>query len=1030
MRPLKLTMMAFGPYKHREIIDFALLKDRRLFVISGSTGAGKTTIFDAICFALYGTASGEDRYDARMLRSHFADEDTHTSVELEFSVGRRVFRVLRQLGHRKGANKTETGGKVELYERIDGQDVPSIDRYTVKDVNDRLEQIIGLTNDQFSQIVMLPQGEFRKLLTSETENKEEILRRIFRTELYQKVEGRFQHMTKELRTALQATQTELEVYMKQISATLPIRDDSALARTLAQEHQNVPQILDGLEQETVYYTEQLTQSQQKRTELQGELASKQTQRHEAMTLNERFQQLADKSKDKAAMDNRLPEHADKESRLERAEKAARLEPYEEQWLQASKTEELKRKEHDQKESDLAIAAQEWQAAERRYQEEAAFEDQRHGADRELQRLQELQPAVEALHAHQQQVATLLREEQQSADKLAAHERQLLSLRAEKQKQSERIQALEKETAALPAYKEGLGRLREQAKLMKETIEIERLIASFIEKEAESQQAFRHIQTQHDVLEQSWIEGQSSLLAAHLHDGQPCPVCGSAEHPSKAEAAETMPTKEQLQEAKQLLRHIEREYNQVKAELAATNTGLVDKQTALSEFGISMTELRSQYDQLVHEGLQAKEAVERLESQLQVLQQVKLEAVEREAQLDKLALDKESLSARFQDIRVERSAKQSLLEKELERIPEELRTPERLFESCRLQQAVIQKLRQAWQAAQEQFQRLQTKLAEEKTSLSHIKRQLEEAEAARKQADVRFEQELGKAGCDSYAAYAQTKLAESQRLVLRGEIEAYNKAISSLAEQIAVLEQALAGKERADLDLLTNELARIEQELEQSMHVYQTYKYRQQDTERLSTNIALVSGRLKAQEEDWQQLKDVYDVLRGDNPQKLSFERYVLIEFLERILHAANERLRVLSNGQFVLQRSDRLEKHNRQSGLGLDVYDVYTGLNRDVKSMSGGEKFNASLCLALGMTDVIQAHQGGISIEMMFIDEGFGSLDEEALNKAIETLIDLQQSGRMIGVISHVQELKAAFPAILEVRKTKEGHSTTTIQLK
>jgi exonuclease SbcC len=180
----------------------------------------------------------------------------------------------------------------------------------------------------------------------------------------------------------------------------------------------------------------------------------------------------------------------------------------------------------------------------------------------------------------------------------------------------------------------------------------------------------------------------------------------------------------------------------------------------------------------------------------------------------------------------------------------------------------------------------------------------------------------------------------------------------------------------------------------------------------------------------EQVADLYSMMKGDNALKISFERYILIEYLDQILHAANERLRGLSDGQFVLLRSDRLEARGKQSGLGLDVYDAYTGQNRDVKSLSGGEKFNASLALALGMTDVIQSHQGGISIEMMFIDEGFGSLDEESLSKAIMTLIDLQKAGRMIGVISHVQELKQAFPAMIEVAKTKEGYSRTAIILK
>ncbi len=172
------------------------------------------------------------------------------------------------------------------------------------------------------------------------------------------------------------------------------------------------------------------------------------------------------------------------------------------------------------------------------------------------------------------------------------------------------------------------------------------------------------------------------------------------------------------------------------------------------------------------------------------------------------------------------------------------------------------------------------------------------------------------------------------------------------------------------------------------------------------------------------------MLNGQNPKKLSFERYIQINYLDKITAAANLRLFHLSNGQFELRRSDRLEKHAKQSGLGLDVYDAYTDQLRDVKTLSGGEKFNASLSLALGMADVIQSFQGNIQIETMFIDEGFGSLDEEALNKAIDTLIDLQDSGRMIGVISHVAELKAAMPAVLHVEKTLSGHSTTHFEVK
>jgi exonuclease SbcC len=255
-------------------------------------------------------------------------------------------------------------------------------------------------------------------------------------------------------------------------------------------------------------------------------------------------------------------------------------------------------------------------------------------------------------------------------------------------------------------------------------------------------------------------------------------------------------------------------------------------------------------------------------------------------------------------------------------------------------------------------------------------------------------------------------------------------VAAAAEGVVQLEQELANQSPIDTEPLEQALDGDKAELEQALTQLQTAAQYANEADRLRAAIAEAGGRCTELERQLEQVADLYSMMKGDNALKISFERYILIEYLDQILHAANERLRGLSDGQFVLLRSDRLEARGKQSGLGLDVYDAYTGQNRDVKSLSGGEKFNASLALALGMTDVIQSHQGGISIEMMFIDEGFGSLDEESLSKAIMTLIDLQKAGRMIGVISHVQELKQAFPAMIEVAKTKEGYSRTAIVLK
>src|SRR5690625_4904127 len=224
MKPLKLTMTAFGPYKRAEVIDFKELRDNHLFVISGNTGSGKTTIFDAICFALYGSASGEDRDSYTMLRSDFADDDTHTAVEFEFELSGRHYRILRQLGHVKQGNKSRTGERYEFYEKTSDGEVPCVDRQIVSEINEKVESLIGLTQDQFKQIVMLPQGEFRKLLTSETENKEHILRKLFKTESYQQINEQLRLKRQQSENQFNKDQQQHLNYIQHIQSHLPERE--------------------------------------------------------------------------------------------------------------------------------------------------------------------------------------------------------------------------------------------------------------------------------------------------------------------------------------------------------------------------------------------------------------------------------------------------------------------------------------------------------------------------------------------------------------------------------------------------------------------------------------------------------------------------------------------------------------------------------------------------------------------------------------------------------------------------------------
>ncbi|WP_317971973.1 SbcC/MukB-like Walker B domain-containing protein, partial [Paenibacillus sp. CCS19] len=630
-----------------------------------------------------------------------------------------------------------------------------------------------------------------------------------------------------------------------------------------------------------------------------------------------------------------------------------------------------------------------------------------------------------------EVGRLLGAERALAAKQQETDRALAQLRETKQTAAARIADAEKETTKLPELQEQLQRLRDKLRLLMELTEASKRFNEFTRLEAEHKQIVHKLRSEHDRLESAWLEGQASLLAVHLHDGKPCPVCGSAEHPAKAQPSAELPSREALQQLKQQLSKAEHELSTASAQAASAQEGRDRRSGDIAEYGIQLNaDFAEQQAATTREGSRLREETDRLKQIHAELTALREQAAEADRQLEAHLREKDELALKLQAATADRSAKQSRLEAELEAVEEQLRTPEQLNAKLNAIRQEANKLNAAWKAAEESLLAATTKLAEQRAAAEQLIHTLADAEAELTEASARFQAELAKDGFQDADSYRAVKLPEQTRASLRASSDAYRTAVAAATDGVAQLEQELADQSPIDTTSLELALVDLRTELEQALTHLQTAERYASEAIRLQNAVSEAGGRCTELERQLEQVADLYSMMKGDNALKISFERYILIEYLDQILHAANERLRGLSDGQFVLQRSDRLEARGKQSGLGLDVYDAYTGQNRDVKSLSGGEKFNASLALALGMTDVIQSHQGGISIEMMFIDEGFGSLDEESLGKAILTLIDLQKAGRMIGVISHVQELKQAFPATIEVTKTKEGHSRTSIVLK
>ncbi|WP_438311671.1 AAA family ATPase [Sporosarcina sp. FA9] len=1025
MKPLQLSMTAFGPYKDTEIVDFTKLKDNRLFVISGATGAGKTTIFDGICFALYGQASGEDRTDIRAMRSDFADDRAQTTVELVFQIHNRTYRIMRQIPYTKEGNKSETIALCEFYEQTINGEIPLVDRQIVSEINKKVESLIGFTQAQFSQIVMLPQGEFRKFLTSNTENKETIMRKIFKTEPYREIAEILKGKRIEAQDKLTSEMRTQDGFIHQITAVLPQRE-SKLFETLSSEHYNVNQVLHGLDEEYNYYLDK-TVSDRVNYNLNVKIhAEKLSLYHSSKSLNERFLEKEQKELLFNELSKEIPIIEQKEHQLTEAERAASIEEIEKQFNEMKIEVKTKSELLEKATKYEEIATEKMKQTKLRFIAEENRKTERDQVTETLIRLKDHLPTVSELATKKEQI-TLMKDTIHKMDEeynvLSEHtilqENKLDDLLL-------KIDSLDEKMVSFDDQVQLLSETAHKCKVLDELKSRQKQVANLELAMVNKEILYNTHKNEYSELEKIWLNNQATMLAESLHEGQACPVCGSLDHPEKSKGTmETTITRAQLTSERKILSDVETDYRTSVAKLQSASEQWTEKMSEVNELKI---DIDSEEEYETNKKLEVQVARLREDRQSLIVLKENLKALS--VVVNNLVSKKSELERSLYMQKSSYDNELIVMELMVKGIPEDVRILTVLKERIVATENKKAELDLAWATIQKEMEETREQLSNSKTSKMHSELSFVEAEEKSRKSEFRYKEVLLKSEFNSEEAYQNAKMMEKDRSALKAEIFNFKQQFYALKESLSELESFLEGKERTDLSALEMQLDVLKKEYEASLANYNASSEYEKATLLMKENIIATSGKLVDLERVYGKITELYDVVRGQNGLKLSFERYIQIEYLERIIQSANERLKEISNGQFELVRSDRKETHGKQSGLGLDVYDAYTGADRDVKTLSGGEKFNASLCLALGMADVIQSFQGSVIIDTMFIDEGFGSLDEESLNKAIDTLIDLQKSGRMIGVISHVEELKSALPAILEVRKSKAGHSHTQFIIK
>jgi exonuclease SbcC len=1028
MKPLALTMSAFGSYAGEETLDFTKFGDGGLYLITGETGSGKTTIFDAISYALYGKASGSARGRSLMLRSDFADDRAVTGVSLDFEIGGKRYNVTRKMTPhtKRKTGETTFSESVELI--LPGN--TSIDG--IRDVEAKISEIVGLDRDQFSQIVMIAQNDFLRFLQSGTKERVEILRRIFGTARL----ARFQDLLKEKRKEAEDAAARIRNDFERNDVD-PYKRDERFAEWDRQ--------LEADSAETLDLDGQIAQRDKARTELAGMTAV-------ASELSKKLDELASRREARAEHDAKAEYIARIKKEHSRGETALRkIKPIADKAAHAEKSY-----------SDTRAGLKEGRAA-----ADAARENLARAAET-LAKLPPIETAQEALNnvklecEHEVVRLPKLTALESSRADIAKKRRNLDDLRAELA-EAEKIIA---ELPPLPEARTELERLKrehegnakklaELAALRKNRDEITAKMKSLETAQAEFERfnnEYLAADVKYKVAEEQFLRNQAGIIAETLRKGVPCPVCGSTEHPAPAaktdrdigesklkrsrEAAENAKQKREakVSECDKLNSEIETLTDRFRDDLSKYNIIIKRVQGASSLPGTGgardfdfQTSSKSLDEAFTLTQSTAAQMSAKIRNDAETVTKLAETMMSSAKKRDKLAPECVAL----------KSETDTLTERFLKDLSEFIAEPdwdssaERLASAITHTRSLVNELTARKNTGEKKLRELAKKWDDAKRARAESEAALHKASALVSERENREREEnksldetrasyklaLAANGFADEADYASALLTDEEMEVMAHTTADYADSGKQLARDIERLESETSGKERPDIEKMISDSDAMTDALAELNARRDALKLKMENTSRALRELRESAVKLAAAEKELEAVKGLNDAANGH----LNFETYAQTAYFERVLRAANQRLKVMSENRYVLRRKEEIAEGRAKTGLELDVADSYTGKNRGANSLSGGESFMASLSLALGLSDVVQQNAGGIRLDAMFIDEGFGSLDSDVLELAVRTLSDMAGGKRTIGIISHVAELRERVDKQVRVEKTTSG---------
>lgn len=1005
MKPLRVELENFGPYG-RHAVDLTAFREEGLFLIHGDTGSGKSTLLDAMTYALYGKGLGtRDRDD--FLRNKNAASDQPTSAALTFTLGDRTYRVRRVMEYERAARR---GGGVTrqrpeaVLECLAGD--PSFETVsTPRKCDEAVERLLGLPYEQFTRLIVLPQGEFRDLLLARADDREQLLERIFGTALYKSVEVKLRDLERQRERAFDTTRAKVESLLASVGAESRdaleasaheafLRAEGAAAHAEEAERRSRDAVRALGE-----HRERVSRNRE-RAELRARLAKLAAEEPEIAALAREFERAERAEQCRDAL-------ADAESRLRRRDET-----------EASLTQSQRAYE------EAARAASDPGVSHAREESLARAHAVAVGARERLERLVRQVDEVER-EARELALARSHREASEARrDECARHAEEVRKAREERAKPLDELRrTASQEPAARMRVRELEQRqqgARERSELDTRLRETERALREAERKESGARERTRRARDERDEARRRERASLAARIARTLRDGEACPVCGSERHPAPAPDDAGIDERA-LQEAEQ--RHdrelaaqqrAEQERAKLEGELAAQRERLDTQEAAdgateeeLEEAAQVARRRLNEVRDAVRRVEEAARAIERLDEELRRVNSTRAEV---EAELARSSATIAQVEPRVERARAELgegATDAAGVAVAVEKARADERRASEEVESTRKRRAGVEAARASAAARVDQ-----------------ARRDADEARGRYDAARTRLEASMRAKGFEDEGELQAARRGDGERSKLRAAVESYRDERARAEEATTSLGLDEPGAEPERLAELDADAARWRETHRDAQQAVGASRARHEQLRALLAQVDVLGASTGETAARWAVARRVSDIVNGKNEGKARLSRYVLLEQFDRVVECASARLEVMSDGRFRLRR-----KETRQTGgeFELVVDDAYTGaVERSAATLSGGEMFMASLAMALGLSDVVQAWSGGVRLESLFVDEGFGSLDEESLDKAVAVLEQLRESRRMVGVVSHVQELRKRIPARLEVVRTDAGSTTRT----